>query len=165
MGVQKPSPNGKNGRWRSFLQNLGRATLATLVTSAAVLTYVTQKDKHPGQQLPFDPEKKTLVVLGSGWGATSLLKTMDTDDYNVVSSSRRQLCRRGVLSFDAPGRSSLARRTSSCSPRFCRAWLWVHSTRGLSFNVSHSVLCDGILLIDPSYTVHHAAQEAHRLRD
>jgi NADH:ubiquinone reductase (non-electrogenic) len=34
--------------------------------------------------MPFDPEKKTLVVLGSGWGATSLLKTIDTTDYNVV---------------------------------------------------------------------------------
>lgn len=34
--------------------------------------------------MPFDPDKKTLVVLGSGWGATSLLKTLDTTDYNVV---------------------------------------------------------------------------------
>jgi NADH:ubiquinone reductase (non-electrogenic) len=34
--------------------------------------------------MPFDPEKKTLVILGSGWGATSLLKNMDTADYNVV---------------------------------------------------------------------------------
>lgn len=36
-------------------------------------------------QLPHDPEKKTLVVLGSGWGATSLLGKLDTTDYNVVS--------------------------------------------------------------------------------
>jgi len=34
--------------------------------------------------MPFDPEKKTLVVLGSGWGATSLLKNLDTADYNVI---------------------------------------------------------------------------------
>ncbi|KXN85645.1 putative NADH-ubiquinone oxidoreductase C3A11.07, mitochondrial, partial [Leucoagaricus sp. SymC.cos] len=34
-------------------------------------------------------EKKTLVVLGSGWGATSLLKTMDTADYNVMVVSPR----------------------------------------------------------------------------
>lgn len=44
----------------------------------------TQKDRHPGPQLPFDPEKKTIVVLGSGWGAMSLLKTLDTTHYNVV---------------------------------------------------------------------------------
>jgi hypothetical protein len=30
--------------------------------------------KTPGLQLPFDPEKKTVVVLvGSGWGTTSVL--------------------------------------------------------------------------------------------
>lgn len=37
--------------------------------------------------MPFDPEKKTIVVLGSGWGATSLLSTLDTADYNVVRLS------------------------------------------------------------------------------
>jgi NADH:ubiquinone reductase (non-electrogenic) len=57
--------------------------------SAGVFYYVTQKERHPGPQMPFDPEKKTLVVLGSGWGATSLLKTLDTIDYNVVSTRRR----------------------------------------------------------------------------
>lgn len=51
---------------------------------AGAIYYITQREKHPGPQMPFDPEKKTLVVLGSGWGATSLLKTLDTADYNVV---------------------------------------------------------------------------------
>lgn len=37
--------------------------------------------------MPFDPEKKTIVVLGSGWGTTSLLSTLDTTDYNVVRLS------------------------------------------------------------------------------
>ena len=46
--------------------------------------YMTQRDKHPGPQLPFDSEKKTIIVLGSGWGATSLLKNLDTAEYNVV---------------------------------------------------------------------------------
>jgi NADH:ubiquinone reductase (non-electrogenic) len=73
-------------KWRSFLQILGRVTLITLVTGAGTFYYFTQKDRHPGTQLPFDPERKTIVVLGSGWGATSLLKTLDTTDYNVVST-------------------------------------------------------------------------------
>lgn len=47
--------------------------------------YITQKDKNPGEQLPFDENKKTVVVLGSGWGATSFLRSLDTEDYNVVS--------------------------------------------------------------------------------
>ena len=45
---------------------------------------MTQKERHPGPQLPFDPEKKTLVILGSGWAATSLLKGLDTENYNTV---------------------------------------------------------------------------------
>lgn len=39
--------------------------------------------------MPFDKEKKTIVVLGTGWGATSLLKNIDTEDYNVVVVSPR----------------------------------------------------------------------------
>ena len=77
--------NGKNSKWRSFLQNLGRVTLVTLVTTTGAFVYLTQKDKHPGEQLPFDESKKTVVVLGSGWGATSFLRSLDTEDYNVVS--------------------------------------------------------------------------------
>ena len=33
--------------------------------------------------------KKTLVILGSGWGSTSLLKDLDTDAYNVIVVSPR----------------------------------------------------------------------------
>jgi len=40
-------------------------------------------------QLPHDPEKNTIVVLGSGWGATAFLKSLDTTDYNVVVVSPR----------------------------------------------------------------------------
>lgn len=58
------------------------------VGTLGVLFYLAKKEKTPGAQLPHDPEKKTLVVLGSGWGATSLLKSLDTTDYNVV----RHLC-------------------------------------------------------------------------
>ncbi|CAE7190752.1 unnamed protein product [Rhizoctonia solani] len=76
-------------RWRQFLQTLGRVTLVTLLTGTGVFIYITQKDRHPGEQHDFDPEKKTIVVLGSGWGATSMLKSLDTEDYNVVVISPR----------------------------------------------------------------------------
>ncbi|KAG1239866.1 hypothetical protein G6F68_018216 [Rhizopus microsporus] len=39
--------------------------------------------------VPADPNKKTIVVLGSGWAATSFLKAIDTDLYNVVVVSTR----------------------------------------------------------------------------
>ncbi|EPS94333.1 FAD/NAD-binding domain-containing protein [Fomitopsis schrenkii] len=69
--------------WSRFLQTVGGVTLVT-IGSLGVFYYYTQKDKTPGEQLPHDPSKKTLVVLGSGWGATSLLKSLDTTDYNVI---------------------------------------------------------------------------------
>jgi NADH:ubiquinone reductase (non-electrogenic) len=71
-------------RWRSFLQTLGRVTLITLITSTGVFIYTTQKERHPGEQKPFDSEKKTIVILGSGWGATSMLKV------STVSCAYRQ---------------------------------------------------------------------------
>ncbi|KAG5642266.1 hypothetical protein DXG03_003343, partial [Asterophora parasitica] len=63
---------------------MGRTTLIALIAGAGSFYYVTQRERYPGAQLPFDDSKKTLVVLGSGWGATSLLKALDTTEYNVV---------------------------------------------------------------------------------
>lgn len=81
---QTPPPPPSQGRWRYFLQTLGRVTLITVIGASATFYYVAQKEKNPGPQLPFDPSKKTLVILGSGWGATSLLKGLDTSDYNTI---------------------------------------------------------------------------------
>lgn len=44
---------------------------------------------HPENQRPPDTSKKTIVILGSGWASTSLLKSIDTDLYNVVMVSPR----------------------------------------------------------------------------
>jgi NADH:ubiquinone reductase (non-electrogenic) len=45
---------------------------------------------HPAvDPIPFDSNKKTIVVLGSGWASTSFLKSIDTDLYNVVVVSPR----------------------------------------------------------------------------
>lgn len=41
--------------------------------------------RHPHVQDEVDPEKKTIVILGSGWASTSFLKDIDTDNYNVVT--------------------------------------------------------------------------------
>ncbi|KAG6877178.1 hypothetical protein C0993_009600 [Termitomyces sp. T159_Od127] len=74
----------KQSRWKGFLHFLGRTTLVTLIGGAGTFYYITQRERSPGSQLPFDETKKTVVILGSGWGATSLLKTLDTTEYNVV---------------------------------------------------------------------------------
>ncbi|GLB41066.1 putative nadh dehydrogenase [Lyophyllum shimeji] len=73
-----------HSKWQRFTQILGRTTLITLVAAGGTFYYITQVERHPGPQLPFDESKKTLVILGSGWGATSLLKAIDTTDYNVL---------------------------------------------------------------------------------
>ncbi|KAJ3996261.1 pyridine nucleotide-disulfide oxidoreductase-domain-containing protein [Lentinula boryana] len=77
----------KRSKFRTFFRALGGATLVSIAGGIGIFVYVTQKDRHPGTQLPYDPEKKTIVILGSGWGATSLLKTLDTSEYNVVMIS------------------------------------------------------------------------------
>ncbi|KAI0319999.1 FAD/NAD-P-binding domain-containing protein [Amylostereum chailletii] len=93
--ASEPSPSPsipstpEQSKWRKFLQNLGRVTLVTLVTSGGVFYYVTQKNRHPGVQLPYDPKKKTVVVLGSGWGATSFIKEVSNSEYNVIVVSPR----------------------------------------------------------------------------
>ncbi|KZT21957.1 NADH dehydrogenase [Neolentinus lepideus HHB14362 ss-1] len=84
-----PTPPPKSPLWRRFLQTLGAVTLVTVVASGGAFWYFTAIEQNPGVQQDFDPEKKTLVILGSGWGATSLLKTLDTEDYNVILISPR----------------------------------------------------------------------------
>ncbi|KAG7095159.1 hypothetical protein E1B28_005938 [Marasmius oreades] len=74
----------KPSKWRQFTHILGRTTFIAIISGTAAFLYVTQRERHPGTQLPSDPSKKTIVVLGSGWGATSLLKTIDTTEYNLV---------------------------------------------------------------------------------
>ncbi|KAG6329235.1 hypothetical protein ID866_9854 [Astraeus odoratus] len=60
------------------------SSVLTAPIAAGTFWYITYKERNPGPQLSFDPSKKTLVVLGSGWGATSLLKNLDTTDYNTI---------------------------------------------------------------------------------
>ncbi|TBU43177.1 NADH dehydrogenase [Dichomitus squalens] len=78
-----PPPVFRPSLWKRFLQATGSITLVTLAGGGAFY-YYAQKDKTPGPQLPHDPSKKTLVICGSGWGATSLLNSLETEDYNVI---------------------------------------------------------------------------------
>ncbi|KAH9026835.1 FAD/NAD-P-binding domain-containing protein [Lactarius pseudohatsudake] len=84
-----PPPHPELSRWRRALQTIGRVTLITIVTSAGTFYYITQKNRYPGSQLPHDPSKKNIVVVGSGWGSTAFLKSLDTAEYNVTVISPR----------------------------------------------------------------------------
>ena len=75
-----------SSNWQKFLQSVGRVTLVTILTMGRVFVYTMQslrrvtlvvilttggvlviitQDGHPGLQLPFDPMKKTVAVVGS----------------------------------------------------------------------------------------------------
>lgn len=49
--------------------------------------------RHPRVQAPMDPDKKTIVVLGSGWASTSFLKDIDTKYYNLVKNTIHLCCK------------------------------------------------------------------------
>ncbi|EHA19903.1 hypothetical protein ASPNIDRAFT_178085 [Aspergillus niger ATCC 1015] len=78
-----------------------------------------------------DPSKKTLVVLGTGWGSVSLLKHLDTSRYNVLVISPRDhflftpllpSCAIGMLegrSLTEPIRRILSKEHGSV--KFCKA--------------------------------------------
>ncbi|WWC65152.1 uncharacterized protein I303_107766 [Kwoniella dejecticola CBS 10117] len=82
----KPSFSARTGK---FAKTFGRVTLVVLLTATGAFLYVTQTQNSPPEQLPVDTKKPTLVVLGSGWGATSFLKSLDTEEFNVVVISPR----------------------------------------------------------------------------
>ncbi|KAJ2653952.1 NADH:ubiquinone oxidoreductase, partial [Coemansia sp. RSA 1200] len=71
------------------LQKLKRAAYGTALVGATYMGWLMYQNRNPSEQLPFDPTKKTLVLLGTGWGSTTALKNLDTDNFNVVVVSPR----------------------------------------------------------------------------
>lgn len=84
-----PPPPPKKKRW-GFWRTTWRLTYGSTLLGLTYFGYTIYKTRHPREnQLPPDPSKKTLVILGSGWGSVSLLKKIDTSNYNVVVVSPR----------------------------------------------------------------------------
>ncbi|KAF7313817.1 Mitochondrial external NADH dehydrogenase [Mycena chlorophos] len=79
----------KKSRFKNAVTIANRTFWVALLAGIGSFAYVTQKDRHPGPQLPHDPSKKNIVVLGSGWGATAFLNALDTSEYNVTVVSPR----------------------------------------------------------------------------
>lgn len=79
-----PNPNPNPKKPRSFLRSLKRFFYFVTIAGVGTFAVLVYQSRHPPEQIPQDPSKKTIVVLGSGWGATSLLKSIDTEEYNVV---------------------------------------------------------------------------------
>ncbi|KAJ9165509.1 FAD/NAD(P)-binding domain-containing protein [Coniochaeta hoffmannii] len=83
------SPQPPKKRRFRVLRWTWRLTYLSVLGSIGYLGWLIYEDRHPAEQVQADPNKKTLVILGSGWGSVSLLKKLDTENYNVVVISPR----------------------------------------------------------------------------
>ncbi|GAA97164.1 uncharacterized protein L969DRAFT_91987 [Mixia osmundae IAM 14324] len=78
---------------RKWVKRFARTILFVVVTTSGYIVYSAYVESHPPDQAPHDPSKKNLVILGNGWAATSLLKNLDNEGYNVtVISPRNYFC-------------------------------------------------------------------------
>lgn len=83
-------PRTKPSALRTTWKVASRSVLAAVVGAGAYVSYKLYEEVHPAEQQKQLPafengmKKKTLVILGSGWGLIPLLKNLDTTQYNVV---------------------------------------------------------------------------------
>ncbi|TGZ80525.1 FAD/NAD(P)-binding domain-containing protein [Ascodesmis nigricans] len=84
----KPTVKPPKKKFR-FLRFLWRTTYLTALGGAGWLAWGIYETVHPVEQVEPDPAKKTLVILGTGWGSVALLKKLDTENYNVIVISPR----------------------------------------------------------------------------
>lgn len=72
-----------------------KVSLAALLAGTGYVSYELYREANPPPQIPQaatfanGSPRKTLVVLGTGWGSVSLLKHLDTSLYNVIVVSPR----------------------------------------------------------------------------
>ncbi|QDS75991.1 hypothetical protein FKW77_004383 [Venturia effusa] len=88
QSTETPLPK-KRGAFRSFLRWTWRLTYLSAIGGAVYVGYGIWELRHPVEQEEPSPDKKTLVILGTGWGSVSLLKKLDTENYNVIVISPR----------------------------------------------------------------------------
>ncbi|QPG93913.1 hypothetical protein C2857_003509 [Epichloe festucae Fl1] len=81
----KPTP----GKLRKTLRWAWRLTYLSAAGLVGYTCLIVYQDRYPEPQFEPDPSKKTLVILGTGWGSVALLKKLDTENYNVVVVSPR----------------------------------------------------------------------------
>ena len=85
------SPEPRPKRRFRFFRWTWRLTYLSAIGGTGYFTYQIWQLRHPDDQFEPDPSKKTLVILGTGWGSVSLLKKLDTENYNVIVGKFAQL--------------------------------------------------------------------------
>jgi NADH:ubiquinone reductase (non-electrogenic) len=83
------SPEPKKPKRFRVLKWTWRLTYLSMLGGIAYVGWAVYEDRNPTEQIEADPTKKTLVILGTGWGSVSLLKKLDTENYNVIVISPR----------------------------------------------------------------------------
>ncbi|KAL9054438.1 MAG: hypothetical protein Q9162_004160 [Coniocarpon cinnabarinum] len=83
------SPPPVKKKRAGFFRWTWRLTYLSFFAGLGYVGYGIYTSRHPAEQQEPDPNKKTLVVLGTGWGSVSLLKKLDTEHYNVIVVSPR----------------------------------------------------------------------------
>ncbi|KAI5297450.1 NADH:ubiquinone oxidoreductase [Ascosphaera atra] len=103
---QSQSKQQQKKKKAGFFRWMWRLTVLTTIGMGGGLVYGIYSGNTPQEQMVPDPTKKTLVILvpspsiandnppnmlhpGSGWGAVSLIKKLDTENYNVIVISPR----------------------------------------------------------------------------
>lgn len=87
-------PN-KHSSVKSKLKSFSKFVLYGLIFGTGYLGYNIYRESHPSKQSPQSTSlddgspRKTLVILGTGWGAVSLLQKLDSSLYNVIVISPR----------------------------------------------------------------------------
>lgn len=95
MRFNSSSSSSKPSTISKVWKTTTRVGLLTLLSSVGFVGYKVYREGDPANQVKQMPvfedgqRKKTLVILGSGWGSVSLLKNLDTSLYNVVVVSPR----------------------------------------------------------------------------
>ncbi|KAJ5551211.1 hypothetical protein N7535_000846 [Penicillium sp. DV-2018c] len=84
-----PSPAPKPKKRFRILRWAWRLTWLSAIGLTGTVAYSIFELRQPPEQCPPDPSKKNLVILGTGWGSVSLLKKLDTENYNVIVVSPR----------------------------------------------------------------------------
>ncbi|KAJ5771223.1 uncharacterized protein N7511_003274 [Penicillium nucicola] len=84
-----PSPAQPPKKRFRVLRWAWRLTWLSAIGLTGAVAYSILELRQPPEQFAPDPSKKTLVILGTGWGSVSLLKKIDTENYNVVVVSPR----------------------------------------------------------------------------
>ncbi|KAL6948803.1 NADH:ubiquinone oxidoreductase [Hanseniaspora vineae] len=90
-----PTPTPTPVKKTSFLKKFAYVSLFSILGVSSYITYCLYKELNPKPQTAKSlthengSKRKNIVILGSGWGAVTLLKHLDTSEYNVTIVSPR----------------------------------------------------------------------------